>query len=599
MRCLPSVIRWVGLLFMALGCLLTVGVLVNPTAAVADVPGVENGKVYPSAGTPQQFVILVSKGFSECELDPVTSVTTFIDGDRTAAPLPNFVRLGDDGALISGLIQNEYDRDLSAGTYSVEARCRTRSGQEALLAMGEVKVTRAFGVAHLSADIVAVAGEQVRAFFPVWSRSPSTGPPPCESGEYTLDGAPVDASSDSQGGGALTQITIPTTTSTGVHLVGARCAGEPSSAAGARALPIFVSNPRVPGLDVRAVAQAASTAPPRADPAPQPQQPDRQVRPTSIHTPLGWEVPRLRDMILDPLEWLRVLTVALAVVLLIGFPAELVNKTIEENRDEFSRWWVVQWMSRSRLWSGVAGLAVFSGLSALLTALFDSGATGSFDRLRGFAIVLLAIPVVALVYAYPMEAHARLFHRTVRGTLCTLPVGVVLAIVMTVVSLLTRWQPAYVYGLILAFLASTARRLSREQSGAGILTASLCVIAVCLLSLATADNVEPETWIAQFLGTVFVVGTQAVLFGLVPLTFMDGKALLGWSVRIWIAVYSVAAIMYVHVLVLSYRQVHSESEWPSLFETLFLFVAFGIASVLFWGYFRIRNRHLSGRSAPV
>lgn len=90
------------------------------------------------------------------------------------------------------------------------------------------------------------------------------------------------------------------------------------------------------------------------------------------------------------------------------------------------------------------------------------------------------------------------------------------------------------------------------------------------------------------LSAVFLLSVQTLVFGLIPLHMMDGRRLLAWSRRAWLAVYAVAVICFVHLLVLNRRDVLGQGTAPAFVSTLALFIGFGALSLAFWAYFRYR-----------
>ncbi len=75
---------------------------------------------------------------------------------------------------------------------------------------------------------------------------------------------------------------------------------------------------------------------------------------------------------------LRSLTLAAAFVLLIGFPAEIFNKTFEKNKDTIHRWF--RWLPTHRIADlripAAAQLAVFAVIAAALTRSSTQGQAG-------------------------------------------------------------------------------------------------------------------------------------------------------------------------------------------------------------------------------
>ncbi|HEY4376594.1 MAG TPA: hypothetical protein VGM93_05525, partial [Acidimicrobiales bacterium] len=97
------------------------------------------------------------------------------------------------------------------------------------------------------------------------------------------------------------------------------------------------------------------------------------------------------------------------------------------------------------------------------------------------------------------------------------------------------------------------------------------------------------------LSTIWVAGVQGVVFGLLPLRFLDGEKVVQWSRAGWVALYGLGMFTFVHTMLDPGRKVqgHSHSFWPALL----LFLAFTLVSLLFWAYFRFRPDRADGPSA--
>jgi hypothetical protein len=160
-------------------------------------------------------------------------------------------------------------------------------------------------------------------------------------------------------------------------------------------------------------------------------------------------------------------------------------------------------------------------------------------------------------------------------------------------------HPAYLYGIFAGFTAARAGSLSKEHAGKAVLL-SVAILAVVGLgcwfawgSLANLAAGPNRSWPIIILATaffwVFVLSAEALVFGLVPLDYLHGKALRRWRSWIWLVAEVLAAGFFVYVQVL-----HGETEHVSNFHELiraFIFFAiFGVASFAFWGYFHWARR---------
>jgi hypothetical protein len=90
--------------------------------------------------------------------------------------------------------------------------------------------------------------------------------------------------------------------------------------------------------------------------------------------------------------------------------------------------------------------------------------------------------------------------------------------------------------------------------------------------------------------TVVVAGLENAVFAMLPLRFLPGAAVFNWDKRVWVAIIALGLFGFAHVLLnpSSGAGYLADSTRTSFFTLIALLVAFGVASVLFWAYFRFR-----------
>lgn len=405
----------------------------------------------------------------------------------------------------------------------------------------------------------------------------------CPGGQVRLDGRALATTLTSEGGlGYVTaEFTVPANTRQGRHQIALDCPQGTLIS-----YPIAVSRTAVP----------ADAPPPAAN-----------TSPVFSAIPKPSEVPwGLRSVA-------TTLVVASALILLIGFPADIVNKTIEENRQEIEGWfrpWTA-WIRRRRARMGalrIGGRTLsalwasprrqfcwFTLAAALLTTLIDPAIGIRGDTMMLFFGLLVAFPVTTLVYAAVVESFTRRFSAGVTGALSVLPLGLALAAFCTLLSVVAGFVPGYVFGLIAGYATADGarRQLSDADEGRSVLAGTLCLLAVALLAWVALERTQDGTWLPvrmldAVVSAVFLLSVQTLVFGLIPLHMMDGRRLLAWSRPAWLGVYAVAVICFVHLLVLNRRDVLRQGTAPAFVSTLALFIGFGALSLAFWAYFRYR-----------
>jgi hypothetical protein len=283
----------------------------------------------------------------------------------------------------------------------------------------------------------------------------------------------------------------------------------------------------------------------------------------------------------------------------LGFPSEPFNKTLEANSDRIRAWFAAHGDPRRLVPDGWGGFALYSVLAAALLTLVEPE-TGldreswisAFPLALGF---LVAVPVTTLAYAVPAELYARRAARDF-APLRFLPGALLFAAGCVA---LTRWadlQPGYVYGLF-AFYAAVSSPLRDRASGRGVLRGSVCLLAVSLAAwfawspvavAATAPGASYGVLVLDAaLAAVFVLGTQTLVFGLVPLTLLDGLKLKQWSAPAWALVWGGSLALLVHVLLAKF--VEEVDEPAKAVRAAVAFLAFGTLSAACWLAYRLRG----------
>jgi hypothetical protein len=298
----------------------------------------------------------------------------------------------------------------------------------------------------------------------------------------------------------------------------------------------------------------------------------------------------------DPLVIAESIALAALIVLLMPFPAQLFNSTLESNYDEVRRWFRLDAIQRGAgrlagFWESTLGIVVFVLLAALIYGFLDPGF--SFDVTGLAAIVGLALGIALttlLASATTILGHARLGDR---GRLRALPATLLVGLVCVLISRVTGFLPGYVYGIVLGFVF--ARTLSRIEDGRtnAIAAASMlgvALVAWVLLSMVVSQIAGPVGVVfSTLLATLVVAGLEGVVFGLLPFRFLPGEPLYATNRIAWAALLGLGAFLFFHILINPASGYLSSTSRTPLFTIIVLFVSFAVLSVAFWAYFRKRE----------
>jgi hypothetical protein len=303
----------------------------------------------------------------------------------------------------------------------------------------------------------------------------------------------------------------------------------------------------------------------------------------------------------DPLVLAEGVALAVAIVFLMPFPAQLFNSTLEEHWDEVRRWIGIDRIAGAswgltNLWNRPAGVVLFVAISALLYAMLDPSVGFSMDSLAELLGLGLGMVVTTVAFATP----AILAHR--RGgdswRLRALPGTLLVGIGCVLVSRLTDFQPGYLYGLIIG--VQFGRDLASAEEGRETAMSAVVMLlaaAAAWFGLSLFGAGDPGVLglaLQTALAATMVAGLEGVVFGLLPLRFLPGEPLYAWNRMTWAVLLGIGVFAFLHILVNPSSGYLSDSSRTPLFTIAALFIAFAVVSVAFWGYFRFRRPRETG-----
>ena len=356
-------------------------------------------------------------------------------------------------------------------------------------------------------------------------------------------------------------------------------------------------------------------------------------------------VPSPLNITLDPIVVVQSVAITAGVILLVPFPSALFNNTLEENYDEVMsgvrriRGWFAALLASiagfvrrqvaarrqsgpsppqqlpaesleaasvpspettppgprpaTDLWRTPQGMLLFVLLTALLYAFLDPTFGFSLESLATLAGLALGLLVVLFAYGAPLVLLAR--SDRVAVTIRALPATLLVGVLCVIVSRFADFQPGYLYGLVIGFFfAGTAgvRTEARAEAAAAAASLGVALIAWIALAVVRGDSTGGlnGALVEAALVTIVVAGLENAVFAMLPLRFLPGAAVFAWDRRVWSVLMGVGLFAFAHVLLnpASGPGYLADSTRTSFFTLIILLVGFGLASVLFWAWFRFR-----------
>jgi len=343
------------------------------------------------------------------------------------------------------------------------------------------------------------------------------------------------------------------------------------------------------------------------------------IVPSSIAT----SIPTPRQALL-PLKSLAVNGgIAAAVAMLLTFPSQLFNQTLQANYAELALWWRrrLRWLwipyvrkspsAEPEVATAPATGRVARDLSYLekrwvfalvfiggaLANAFNDGHFGiSWSSLVTLIAVACALALGVVVPALVASTYHTARHGSSPRKLMALPAGLALAVAMVVFSRLINFEPGYLYGFVCGVLFT--RELPTNEKG-HLAALNVCTTLV-LSALAwiawvpvNAAALRPGAFVGvvladDLLAALFVSGLVGSFFGMLPIRGLPGWTVKQWSTWAWAGAFGVTLLGLFQILLRPGIAGHGHRP---LIVSVILFVLFGAFSILFHEHFESRARH--------
>ncbi|MEX0790752.1 MAG: FGLLP motif-containing membrane protein [Actinomycetota bacterium] len=382
----------------------------------------------------------------------------------------------------------------------------------------------------------------------------------CSEVLFLLDGIRIGSRVPAPDGSAsIDGVSVPGDAKPGIHSVSARCDGPGFGAPRTR---ITVTSP---------VAHRTALV-------------------TSIPQP--WQVP------LDAVSIGISLLAALGMIVLVAIPAELFNSTLEENNAEVRAFLHLPARRREprQTLSPAATFALFVLVGGFLYALLSPGFGPDASSFALVAGMTVALAVTTAGFAFPQGAYMRRRFGD-RGRLSVVPATLVVSTVFVILSLAIQLNPGLIYGVVAGFAFRNA--LAEDEEGRLAAWTTLCLLLVCLgawfaraaiLNLAARPDAGFMILAAEAaLAGIVLVGLESLTIGLIPLKALNGRKIANWSFPAWMAVFTITAAAFVHILLTPSSGYVSPLQGRSGIIFLALAGLLAAGAVAFWAYFQFRE----------
>lgn len=376
----------------------------------------------------------------------------------------------------------------------------------------------------------------------------------------------------------------------------------------------------IPPWDPAAAADGAGSPaePGGAVPGPRAEEPEASASRLASGSPdapsvLG-ALPTVQASGLTPARALLTAVLTLILLLIVGFPGQLLASTLSDNYDRVFGWTP---RARARLGSLVgpvrfragalpSGVRIGLGVAAatVISGFVDPGFGFNPGSLRVLASVAIAFLVESVLGWWLIRRVLKKVEPELRPTLQFRAGSLVIVLIAVIVSRLVGFEPGMVFGLLvgLAFGASLATAKRAKIALVGLSYAFLLSVLAWLAYSWLTALLGPSpgfagTFAKETLSGIAISGIASLPLGLLPLAVFDGGAIWSWKRPVWFLCYGIGLFGFLVILLpmpFSWGAVSlSFLTWVAMYIA-YAFVAIGV-----WAWFRYRKPRVRVAQDPV
>jgi hypothetical protein len=294
----------------------------------------------------------------------------------------------------------------------------------------------------------------------------------------------------------------------------------------------------------------------------------------------------------------------LLLVALLYLPVMIFNKTTEKNYATVGGWLARprEWLAsvaavipffRHQLATLAGGVLVTAGLFAFIEPQFP-GERGSLEYLIG---LLAGFTIVSVTFFCTWRAVVHRLEPEAAGHWVVYGPYVLLAGFLVLMARLAHFLPGVVLGTVAEY--EPAGELSHRTAGIRVAATYGALMAVGLAAWfawapVNAAAEEPGAGsitliLDAMLAITSVSALETVVFGLIPLKFLDGEELIRWHRPLWLVMWGTSLFWFVFVVLHPALGTYDETAGGQLIWIVLLFSTLMLIALSTWAYFRVQE----------
>lgn len=313
-------------------------------------------------------------------------------------------------------------------------------------------------------------------------------------------------------------------------------------------------------------------------------------------------IPTIDRIFRTPLIAVTASGLALAILLLVALPAELLNSTVASNSRRLGRWYAAIDDRIQRATEWFAAITRTRALAAALLVVATSVIFGFVDPDYGFdpvslrMTVSLAIGLFVVTYVSAWISGAiiqRVWNIPTRVGLQ--PAALLFAVVGVILARLLEFSPGFLIGLVIGLDLLTRVdakfrvRATLTSLGVTVGLALLGWIGYSILSAVSAgEPTVAELLLSDALVATAAEGMTAALASLLPLGFLQGHEIFRRSKGLWAGTFLVVAMLF--ALIVLPTASGTESEVADVGFWMLVMVIFAVVALTLWAVLQFTGR---------
>ena len=172
----------------------------------------------------------------------------------------------------------------------------------------------------------------------------------------------------------------------------------------------------------------------------------------------------------------------------------------------------------------------------------------------------------------------------------------IVSILAVVISRLVTFQPGLVYGFVASAVIVAPVAMDRRDNATLVLVPAvgLLVVSICAwlllgpVRVAAAGGAFAPSLAETILAMIFIGGLETLFVTMIPLRFLDGSKVMGWSKVAWVLTFGTVTFLWWQLLLNQDAAYLKAMEQTNVQVVLATVVVFMLTTGGLWSYFRFR-----------